>query len=76
MVKCPKCLSDDRVEAEVASANNEPCAIRFQPEDLIKFSKRPMLKALACPSCGFVEFYLVSEKESAAPPGLGTWVSA
>jgi predicted nucleic-acid-binding Zn-ribbon protein len=74
--KCPKCLSDQRVRAEVASEGNPQGGIRFRPEDLVKFSKRPKLGALACPSCGFVELYLVSEKDSAEPPGIGTWVFA
>jgi hypothetical protein len=76
MEKCPKCLSDQRVRAEFATGGNEPCGIRFRPEDLVKFSRRPKLGALACPSCGFVELYLFSEKDSADPPGLGTWVFA
>jgi hypothetical protein len=76
MEKCPKCLSDQRVRAVVSSQGCPPGGIHFHPEDLAKFSKRTKLAALACPSCGFVEFYLLSEKEFADPPGLGTWVFA
>jgi predicted nucleic-acid-binding Zn-ribbon protein len=76
MEKCPKCLSDQRVRAEVSSEGSPLGGIRFHPDDLVKFSRRTKLAALACPSCGFVEFYLLSEKEFADPPGLGTWVFA
>ena len=74
--KCPKCLSDQRVRVEVAGDSNITGGIRFRPEDLAKFAHRTRLAALACPSCGLVEFFLMSEKELADPGGLGTWVFA
>ena len=74
--KCPKCLSDQRVRTEVGDDSALAGAIRIRPEDLAKFAHRTKLAALACPSCGLVEFFLMSEKELADPGGLGTWVFA
>jgi predicted nucleic-acid-binding Zn-ribbon protein len=76
MEKCPKCHSDHRVRAEVATEGNPLAGIRFHPEDLVTFSKRQKLQVHACPSCGYLEYFLVSDKESADPPGMGTWVFA
>jgi len=76
MEKCPKCHSEHRVKAEVAAEGTPPAGLKFRPEDSGVFSKRRNLQALACPSFGFLEFFLVSDKEAAEPPGLGTWVFA
>ena len=64
------------MKAEVAAEGTPPAGLKFRPEDSGVFSKRRNLQALACPSCGFLEFFLVSDKEAAEPPGLGTWVFA
>ncbi len=76
MEKCPRCFSEERVRGEVVAVQNPHAGIRFHPDDLAKMGHRTKLQAVACPSCGYVEFFLVSEKESADPPGLGTWVFA
>jgi hypothetical protein len=64
------------VNADVSTAGHPLAGITFRPEDVAVFSKRQKLKALACPSCGYLEFFLVGENEQAEPPGLGTWVFA
>jgi len=76
MENCPKCHSEHRVKAEFANEGAPFGGIRFRPEDVITFSKRPKLQALACPSCGYVELSLVPERDPEQPPGLGTWVFA
>ena len=76
MEKCPKCHSEHRVKADVATEGHPLAGITFRPEDAAVFSKRQKLMALACPSCGYLEFFLAGENEQAEPPGLGTWVFA
>ena len=76
MEKCPKCFSEQRVRGDVVAGQNPHAGIRFHPDDLAKISHRTKLQAVACPFCGYVEFFLVPENESADPPGLGTWVFA
>jgi hypothetical protein len=76
MERCPKCHSDHRVRADVVSDGNPPGGIRFHPEDLATFSKRQKLQVHACASCGYLEYFLLTEKEAADPPGMGTWLFA
>jgi predicted nucleic-acid-binding Zn-ribbon protein len=76
MEKCPKCHSEQRVRADVVSEGNPVSAIRFKPEDVVTFRHRQRLQALACPSCGYLEFYLATDHDPEKPAGLGTWVFA
>ncbi len=76
MENCPKCRSDQRVRADVVTEGSPLGGIRFHPEHMVTFSKRQKLEVHACPSCGHLEFFLVSDQEPANPPGTGTWVFA
>jgi len=76
MEKCPKCRSDHRVRADVATEGSPLGGIQFHAEHVATFSKRSKLQVHACPSCGYLEFFLASDEESADPPGTGTWVFA
>jgi hypothetical protein len=64
------------VKADVGTEGHPAIGIKFHPDQAAVFSKRQKLQALACPSCGYLELFLVSENESSQPPGLGTWVFA
>jgi len=76
MESCPKCHSGSRVRAEVPADDKPFAGIRFKPDDVVTFSKRTRMQVLACPSCGYLEFFLVTEKDLSEPSGLGTWVFA